>query len=543
MKEEQAKLLVQKAMQGDNQAFVALCEAKGSEILYVCIKIMQNQQDGEDAAQEVFIQMQKYILGLQSADAFNVWLNRIIFHACLNLKRKTKRAKGELPLEHYVGLLEENRAEFLPESYLEDKQKQQLIMESINRLSPKYRKVVLLYYFEGLNQQEIAQAMEISENAVSHVLRRARNIIKKEVGAPQQDLLGFTAGLPVISRLLMDEATQLAPNATVQKIIFASGIKNATIGTVSTGGGAAAASHLFARVAGMLFLGAGVLVGGTMLVTTQTKPNTPAASVASIPQYLQPGSNKGLDIEDATESQAPGGNWQPGKAVSSGVSSLPPAGAPAGGRGDATKQKDGFVVSFGGGVVFVNVDGQTVQNKGHYTEGCMVQLVDANQTVLAQTTTNSQGNYIFENLELDAAGEYTLQLILPQGKGLVFAPQMAGGQQQVLLQQNATVTPKPFAITAGAGPTVGLLLYNAQNQRSNINPVRAQVITKGPAQTTYSWEIADRNGQIILQGGEAIGETLAQMQASGYRGLFTLTVAVTDDAGNRAGEWQTIYIR
>lgn len=58
-KYQDLNLLVSKAMQGDKESFDKLCEREIKNIIYACTKLMGTRQDGEDAAQEVFINMQR----------------------------------------------------------------------------------------------------------------------------------------------------------------------------------------------------------------------------------------------------------------------------------------------------------------------------------------------------------------------------------------------------------------------------------------------------------------------------------------------------
>lgn len=53
--------------------------------------------------------------------------------------------------------------------------------EAVMKLPPKYRAVIHLYYFEGYDQSEIAQILNISRTAVQTRMSRAREMLKKEL--------------------------------------------------------------------------------------------------------------------------------------------------------------------------------------------------------------------------------------------------------------------------------------------------------------------------------------------------------------------------
>ena len=49
-------------------------------------------------------------------------------------------------------------------------------------LPKKYRQVILLHYFQGMTEEEIASFLEVSESTVSKNLRRAEKLIRDQFG-------------------------------------------------------------------------------------------------------------------------------------------------------------------------------------------------------------------------------------------------------------------------------------------------------------------------------------------------------------------------
>lgn len=79
--------VLQRAMQGSDEAFLQLCQEKGRSVLYLCLQFCTSAQDAERAAQEVFVQMHKQMHTLRSPADFKVWLNKIIFRVCRETRR------------------------------------------------------------------------------------------------------------------------------------------------------------------------------------------------------------------------------------------------------------------------------------------------------------------------------------------------------------------------------------------------------------------------------------------------------------------------
>lgn len=178
MKDKKTLALVKKAIQNDAGAFAQLCELKVREIVYLCVWEMGNADEGQDAAQEVFIHMQKGIGRLRSPEAFNVWLHRIIQNTCNGEKRK----KMKQPLQSYDGDLENvDIGEILtqlPVELVEQEESRKLLVQLIKDLPEKHSRCVVLHYYNKLSYAEIAGVMGISTDMVKSYLRTARKQLK-----------------------------------------------------------------------------------------------------------------------------------------------------------------------------------------------------------------------------------------------------------------------------------------------------------------------------------------------------------------------------
>lgn len=228
-------------MEGDKKSLLHLFEMEGTSILYMCIKIMGNLQDGEDAAQEVFLKVQKNISKLQASQAYPVWINKLTINTCLDMRGLMKGKMEVASLETYSEQIGEGRKEFLPIEYAEQKDLQEKLLQAIDTLLPNYKTVVLLYYYEGLSQKEIADTLEISENAVSHRLRRARNDIReylelKDSHAPIEYTLSI--GVPVLTQALNMQSKSIVTPEVLNHLVAVSKaaipVKTSTLVTSAT---------------------------------------------------------------------------------------------------------------------------------------------------------------------------------------------------------------------------------------------------------------------------------------------------------------------
>lgn len=77
-----------------------------------------------------------------------------------------------------------------PEEAVDREEVKKLLMESLELLTEKERKVVLLYYYEELTLKEVASVLEVSESRVSQLHSKALEKMKKHLGVHFEILMG-----------------------------------------------------------------------------------------------------------------------------------------------------------------------------------------------------------------------------------------------------------------------------------------------------------------------------------------------------------------
>lgn len=222
MKDKQTIELIRKATQGDRKALTRLCEKKGQEIIFLCLRELGHREDGYDAAQEAFIKMYENIGKLRDPEAFNVWLNRIILSACNDVRRKNKRQAMSVQddiLNEELGVEMPDR---MAAQLVEQEENQRLIMEMVDALPEKYRRCVVMHYYQKLSYAEIAAALGMNEQAVNNCLRMARKHLKIEMenrfgkAAAPDSLSAAIAIGPALGVVLEQTALRTVPPAAVK---------------------------------------------------------------------------------------------------------------------------------------------------------------------------------------------------------------------------------------------------------------------------------------------------------------------------------------
>lgn len=158
--------LTARAATGDLQAFEALVRRYQLPIYRLCLRMLGNRADAEEAAQDTFLMAWRALSRFRGESLFSTWLYRIATNRCLKHLQRRLETDGPLP---------ERASDYgNPEEELEADQRLRATTAAIGRLTPEQRAVFLLREVEGMQYGEIAAVMGITVSAVKSRLSRAR---------------------------------------------------------------------------------------------------------------------------------------------------------------------------------------------------------------------------------------------------------------------------------------------------------------------------------------------------------------------------------
>ena len=150
---------------GDKNAYKVLVERYYRDIFAVCLGMLGNIHDAEDAAQETMLRGFLKIRKLRNGQLFSVWILRIARNFCIDLLRRQKHIKS-MPVEESVP--------HLPTVSGNDS-----LNDNIRRLPQELRLPLVMYYFDNKNTETIAEKLNISRSGVCQRIRAARKLLHK----------------------------------------------------------------------------------------------------------------------------------------------------------------------------------------------------------------------------------------------------------------------------------------------------------------------------------------------------------------------------
>lgn len=175
---EKGAALVMRA-RADARAFDRLMQVHERQVFATAWRLLGCREDAQDAAQEVFLRLFRYLDRFDSGRPLSPWLYRVTVNVCRDLgrRRQARRAVSLEELENSQPLPSDDPATD-PGAVASLRQERRLIADALATLAAKERAAVVLRDIQGLTTAETAAVLGSSEATVRSQICRARLKIK-----------------------------------------------------------------------------------------------------------------------------------------------------------------------------------------------------------------------------------------------------------------------------------------------------------------------------------------------------------------------------
>jgi RNA polymerase sigma-70 factor, ECF subfamily len=170
------RALVERAREGDHEAFSALARASNARLYAVATLILRDPDRAQDAVQDALISAWRGIRALREPDAWDAWLYRLVVNACYRLSRRERRAATVIEL--HVGDDEPDAADAVVS--LADRDQ---LERGFRRLPADQRAILVLHYYLGVPLTEAADVLDIPPGTVKSRLHRATRAMRAALDA------------------------------------------------------------------------------------------------------------------------------------------------------------------------------------------------------------------------------------------------------------------------------------------------------------------------------------------------------------------------
>jgi RNA polymerase sigma-70 factor (ECF subfamily) len=159
---------LRRAQSGERAAFEQIMQSSERRVLRIALRLLNNPQDAQDAAQEVFLRLYQHLKRLDPERELEPWLYRVTVNVCRDMGRARQYAVG----------LEDAPEAAAPEPGaqhgMESAERREMMRHALHCLGEKERAAVVLRDVEGLSTREVAEILGSSETTVRSQISTAR---------------------------------------------------------------------------------------------------------------------------------------------------------------------------------------------------------------------------------------------------------------------------------------------------------------------------------------------------------------------------------
>ena len=171
--------LARRVQAGDTDALATLMERYTPKLLRYGGRFLASHEPIGDVVQDVFVSVYENIKDFDATRQFSPWIYRIAHNAFVNALRA--KARGPVYLEDFDRIIPHSVYEDPTIKEKEFEEVRVLVERGLETLSPAYREIIDLYYFENFSYREIADILHLPIGTIGVRLSRAREALKKQM--------------------------------------------------------------------------------------------------------------------------------------------------------------------------------------------------------------------------------------------------------------------------------------------------------------------------------------------------------------------------
>jgi len=162
------------AKTGDLEAFEHILSFYEKAIYNYCLRILRNSPNAKDVTQETFIKVYTHRKLIDPEKNIKTWIFTIATNTVYDFLRSKKR-KNEISLDANDETISSFEAYYPKEGLVSD------IDKALEQINQEYKKVLLLFYQQGFQYQEIAEILDMPINTVKTHINRGKEQLKNKL--------------------------------------------------------------------------------------------------------------------------------------------------------------------------------------------------------------------------------------------------------------------------------------------------------------------------------------------------------------------------
>jgi RNA polymerase sigma-70 factor (ECF subfamily) len=166
---------------GDAEAFRILVDRYEAKMARYAKRFLFASDDAKDLLQEIFIKAYVNIRSFDTTRRFSPWLYRIAHNEFVNALKKKNKDRETISLFYADVLFPHPVAKESADEGISRREIKEVLEGSLEKLGPKYREPLVLYYLEDMDYKEIAEVLRIPVSTVGVRLQRGKTLLRKFV--------------------------------------------------------------------------------------------------------------------------------------------------------------------------------------------------------------------------------------------------------------------------------------------------------------------------------------------------------------------------
>jgi RNA polymerase sigma factor (sigma-70 family) len=194
--------LVTQCLEGSREAFHAIVERYQNLLCSLAYNATGNLSQSEDVAQETFLTVWTELRSLREPEKLRSWLCGILRNRVRRHVRGDGREPvcGATPLEDAP---EPAMTEALPSEQAITREEEEIMWRALSRIPESYREPLILFYRQHQSVEQVAQSLDLTEDAAKQRLSRGRKLLQEEVHSFVEKTLSRSAPSHVFSSAVL----------------------------------------------------------------------------------------------------------------------------------------------------------------------------------------------------------------------------------------------------------------------------------------------------------------------------------------------------
>ncbi|MCB4791783.1 MAG: RNA polymerase sigma factor [Elusimicrobia bacterium] len=178
--------IVQSVLAGNTEMFKEIVRKHAAMVYSVCYRLMGNEHDASDLAQEVFLSALKSIKDFKNRSLISTWLYSIAVNKGINLCNRRKKVKFysiDTKTDASENMTQRNLGDLNTdvENIVHNKNMKDILEKQLSKLNPEKRAIIVLRYIEDKSYEEIAEICDCPIGTVGSRLARALDELRENL--------------------------------------------------------------------------------------------------------------------------------------------------------------------------------------------------------------------------------------------------------------------------------------------------------------------------------------------------------------------------